>query len=287
MDNFLYIQLAKEPGNWVLHSQWSRSGLSEYSKFMIFTAFVPACIKQCEGYGLDPRNSKHPNSLNWLYYLYIYIYIYIFFYQVSNSTWSMRWGSQKHSCNLELRMMELKVASSVYIKWGCISSELCSSLPEVFIMRIREQSEHMITNELQNTACQVEESRKEAVWRSDCFSGTLPAVSVISYFYTGILVLTAWVKVSGSCHAERITSGCTEKRETLILLFSYLYLLCLIVKTAAEVLWNMSFINEIFKIAVKYREAWTESPYSGKVSCSTPWVLPCSEGMAECARKAS
>lgn len=58
-------------------------------------------------------------------------------------------------------MMELKVVSSVYPKWGGRFTELCSSLPEVFIMRIREQSEHMITNELQNTACQVEESRKK------------------------------------------------------------------------------------------------------------------------------
>lgn len=60
-------------------------------------------------------------------------------------------------------MMELKEVSTVYLKWGGRSSELCVSLPEVFIMRIREQSEHTITNELQNTACQVEESRQEAV----------------------------------------------------------------------------------------------------------------------------
>lgn len=42
--------------------------------------------------------------------------------------------------------------------------------------------------------------------------------------------------MSGSSHAERITSGCMEKKEILILLFSCLYLLCLIVKAAAEVL---------------------------------------------------
>lgn len=63
----------------------------------------------------------------------------------------------------QLRMMGLKVVSLVYPEWGGIFSELCSSLPEVFIMRIREQSEHTITNELQNTACQVEERRKKAV----------------------------------------------------------------------------------------------------------------------------
>lgn len=173
----------------------------------------------------------------------------------------MRWGSQNHNFSLELGMMELKAVSSVYLKWGGRSSKLCSFLPEAFIMRIREQSEHTITNELQNTACQVEESRKEAVWRSDCFSGILPAVSVISYFYTGILVLTAWVKVSGSSHAERIVSDSVEKKEILILLFSYLYLLCLMLKAAAEVLRDICFIQAIFKIAVKYREAWTGSPY--------------------------
>lgn len=200
----------------------------------------------------------------------------------------MRWGSQNHKFNLEPGMMELKEVSTVYLKWGGRSSELCVSLPEVFIMRIREQSEHTITNELQNTACQVEESRQEAMWRSVCFTGTLPAVSVISYFNTGILVLTAWVKVSGSSHAERIISDSMEKKEILILLFSYLYLLCLILKAATEVLWNISFKQEIVKIAVKYREAWTWSPDSGEVSCSISWVLPCSEAalMAECARKA-
>lgn len=216
---------------------------------MIFDAFVTACIKQHEGYGLDPRNSTDQISLNWSYYCCNFFE----FFKVSNSKLSMRWRSQKYNFNQELRMMELKANSSVYLKWEGRFSALCSSLPEVFIRRIREQSEHMITNELQNTACQVEERRKEAVWRSDCFSGTLPAVSVISYFYTGILVLTAWVKVSGSSHAERITSGCMEKKETLILLFSYLYFLCLIVKAAAAVLWNVSFIQEIFKIAVQYR----------------------------------
>jgi len=51
----------------------------------------------------------------------------------------------------------------VYPKWGGRLWELCSSLPEVFILRTGEQSEHMIANELQNTACQVEERRKEAV----------------------------------------------------------------------------------------------------------------------------
>lgn len=30
---------------------------------MIFAAFVTACIKQCEGYGLDPRNSRVPYQL--------------------------------------------------------------------------------------------------------------------------------------------------------------------------------------------------------------------------------
>lgn len=133
----------------------------------------------------------------------------------------MRWGSQNHNFNLELRMMELKAVSSMYLKWGGSFSELCSSLPEVFVMRIREQSEHMITNELQNTACQVEESRKEAVWRSDCFSGTFPAISVISYFYTGILVLTAWVKVSGSSHAERMISDSIEKKDTNSVIFLF------------------------------------------------------------------
>lgn len=59
-------------------------------------------------------------------------------------------------------MLGLKVLSSVYPKWEGRFFQLNSSLPEIFIMRIREQSEHMITNELQNTACQVEE-RKEAV----------------------------------------------------------------------------------------------------------------------------
>lgn len=59
--------------------------------------------------------------------------------------------------------MGLQAASSVYPKWGGRLWELCSSLPEVFILRTGEQSEHMIANELQNTACQVEERRKEAV----------------------------------------------------------------------------------------------------------------------------
>jgi len=54
----------------------------------------------------------------------------------------------------------LKVVSSGYQKWEGRFSELCSSLPEIFITRISKQSE---LQKLQNIACQVEESRKEAV----------------------------------------------------------------------------------------------------------------------------
>ena len=107
----------------------------------------------------------------------------------------------------------------------------------------------------------------------------------ISYFYTDVLALAAWVKVSGSSHAKRITSGCMENKEIPILFLSHWYLLFLIVKAAATVPWNTSFIQEIFKVTVKHRGAWACSPYSGKISSSNQWALPCSEGMAECVRR--
>lgn len=106
----------------------------------------------------------------------------------------------------------------------------------------------------------------------------------ISYFYTGILALTAWVKVSGSSHARRITSGCMEKKEILLLFLSRWHLLFLIVKAAATLLWNTSFIQEMSKVRAKQRGAWTYSPSSGKICRSNRWGLPCSEGMAERAR---
>lgn len=95
----------------------------------------------------------------------------------------------------------------------------------------------------------------------------------ISYFYTGILALTAWVKVSGSSHTKRITSGCIEKKEILILLLSCWYLLFLTVKAAATVLWNASFIQEISKVTLKQKGTWTYSPYSSKITTSISFTL--------------
>lgn len=120
---------------------------------MIFAAFVIACIKQCEGYGLDPRNTRVPYQLK-----LIILLLFFFPSKQQQMEYEMRIPKKLQSGTT---MMVLNVVSSVYPKWGGRFSELCSSLPEVFIMRIREQSEHMITNELQNTACQVEESGKK------------------------------------------------------------------------------------------------------------------------------
>lgn len=103
----------------------------------------------------------------------------------------------------------------------------------------------------------------------------------ISYFYAGILDLTAWVKVSGSSHAKRTTSGFMEKKEILILFLSHWYRLFAMVKAAATILWDAPFVQGKWKVTVTGGGTWTCSPYSGKSCSPNEWALPCPEGMAE------
>lgn len=96
----------------------------------------------------------------------------------------------------------------------------------------------------------------------------------ISYFYTGILALTAWVKVSGSSHAKRITSGWMEKkeRETDSVPFP-LVPFVFNSKSSSNSTMNTSFMQEISEVTVNQRGTWTYSPYCSKISNSNQWAF--------------
>lgn len=96
----------------------------------------------------------------------------------------------------------------------------------------------------------------------------------ISYFYAGILDLTAWVKVSGSSHAKRITSGFMEKKEILIPFLSHWYFLFVMVKAEATILWGAPFIQGKWKGTVTGRERDLNMQFLQWQKLQPKWASP-------------